>query len=380
MKWNHQPASSNSPALPLYLTHFTLALSGIPGSGTFTVSGPLVQPVLACVGEDVQLPCHLSPKMDAREMTVKWVRGSRVVHLYRRGQELEKVQAPAFQGRTKMLREDMAEGKVTVIIHQVLLSDTGRYTCYFQRGSFYNETSFDLHVAELKKEAFSVIGPAQPIQAQQGENVTLSCELSPRLDACNMTVKWFRNQTLVFRYPNGEEPGESQGTEFQGRLELLKQDMAEGKITLRFWQVQVSDSGPYTCRVQSPDNCDEADIELQVAENLHGFQKPLTVTIGILLVFLVSFLLIYFFRQRKLQRTKAEEFQSGQFQEQDREVAETSRDSPVSSEDLHLRQRLASKESISLLEIQEGEVICLLAPLRAVPRRKAEAGQHKNPT
>ncbi|XP_043852617.1 myelin-oligodendrocyte glycoprotein-like isoform X1 [Dromiciops gliroides] len=86
--------------------------------------------------------------MDARGMTVKWVRGPLVVHLYRMGQEVEEVQAPAFQGRTTLLREDMAEGKVTLRIHQVQLSDTGWYTCYFQAGPLYNETSFHLHVAE----------------------------------------------------------------------------------------------------------------------------------------------------------------------------------------------------------------------------------------
>ncbi|XP_078013006.1 myelin-oligodendrocyte glycoprotein-like isoform X1 [Phascolarctos cinereus] len=277
MKWNHQPASYNSLILPFYLTHLILVLSGIPSSGTFTVSGPLVQPIRAWVGEDVQLSCHLSPKFDARGMTVKWVRGPLVVHLYRMGQEMEEVQAPAFQGRTKMLRKDMAEGKVTVIIHQVQLSDTGQYTCYFQEGSFYNETSFHFQVAECQKGAFSVTGPAQLIQAKQEESVTLSCQLCPKMDAQDMTVNWFRNQTLVHSYPAGEKQQESQGTGLQGRMELLKHDMAGGKVTLRIQQVQVSDSGQYTCRVQSPDSCDEAHIELQVAENLPPSQKTLAI-------------------------------------------------------------------------------------------------------
>ncbi|XP_078013002.1 butyrophilin-like protein 2 isoform X1 [Phascolarctos cinereus] len=304
MKWNHQPASYNSPTLPSYLIHLILALSGIPSSGTFTVSGPLVQPIRAWVGEDVQLSCHLFPKMDARGMGVKWVRGPLVVHLYRTGKEVQEVQAPAFQGRTKMLREDMAEGKVTVIIHQVQLSDSGQYTCYFQEGSFYNETSFDLQVSELQKGAFSVTGLAQLIQAKQGEDVTLSCQLYPKMDAQDMTVNWFRNHTLVHRYPTGKKLEESQGSEFQGRMELLKHDMAEGKVTLRIQQVQVSDSGQYTCRVQSPDNYDEAHIELQVAENLPTSQK--TLAIFLVVVFLVviigSVFVIYFFCQTQLQR------------------------------------------------------------------------------
>ncbi|XP_036599006.1 myelin-oligodendrocyte glycoprotein-like [Trichosurus vulpecula] len=355
MKWNHQPASYNSPTLSLCLIQLILALSGVSSSGTFTVSGPVIQPILAFVGKDVHLPCHLSPKMDAQGMTVKWVRGPLVVHIYRMGQEIKEVQAPAFQGRTEMLREDMAEGKVTMIIHRVQLSDAGLYTCYFQRGTFYNETSFDLQVAECQKGIFSVICPAQLIQAKQGEDVRLSCEVSPKMDARDMAVNWFRNQTLVLRYPTGEKLEESQGAELQGRTELLKQDMAEGKVTLRIQQVLVSDSGPYTCCVLSHDNCDEAQLELQVADNLPTSQKTFTMIVSIVLVFIGFLFVIYFFWERKLQRTRAEVLQRHQFQEEDREAAGTNRDSPASPEDLHLSPGLPAKDSVSPLVIQEGE-------------------------
>ncbi|XP_074070594.1 myelin-oligodendrocyte glycoprotein-like [Macrotis lagotis] len=116
--------------------------------GTFTAFGSLVQPTLALVGDDVLLSCHLSPKMDARGMSVLWSRGSLIVFLYCRGKEVEDFQAPSFQGRTKIMRQNMVEGKVTLIIHQVQLSDFGRYTCYFHSGTFDNDTSFDLQVAE----------------------------------------------------------------------------------------------------------------------------------------------------------------------------------------------------------------------------------------
>ncbi|XP_043853117.1 myelin-oligodendrocyte glycoprotein-like [Dromiciops gliroides] len=237
-------------------------------------------------------------------MTVKWLRGPLVMHLYRRGQEVEEVQAPAFQGRTKMLREDMAEGKVTMSIQQVQLSDAGQYTCYFQEGTFYSEASFDLQVTEHQKELFSVIPLAPVIEAKQGEDVTLSCELSPKMDARDMTVTWFRNQTLVHRYPNEEKMEESQGAEFQGRMELLKDDMAEGKVTLRIQKIQVSDSGPYTCHFQSPDNYAEAHTELQVAENFSIYKKTLILIVAVCLVFTVSSLVIYFFWKRNLLRTR----------------------------------------------------------------------------
>ncbi|XP_074072887.1 butyrophilin-like protein 2 isoform X2 [Macrotis lagotis] len=243
-----------------------------PGE-TFTVSGPLIQPSLALEGEDVLLSCHLSPKRDARGMTVKLVRGPLVVVLYHRGQEREDVQAPLFQGRTEMQRQGLTEGKMTVKIHRVQLSDSGLYTCYFQESTFHNESSSDLLVRERQRGAFSVIGPVQPIQAKQREDATLSCELSPRMDAQSMSVTWFRNKTLIHKFPSGEKLEEFQGAELEGRTELLTPDLAEGKVTLRIQQVQISDSGPYTCHVRSPENYDEAHAELQVTENLATSQK-----------------------------------------------------------------------------------------------------------
>ncbi|XP_043853495.1 butyrophilin-like protein 3 [Dromiciops gliroides] len=356
IKWNDWPAAYNNPTLPLCLIYLILQLPYIPGSRTFTVCGPQAQPTLAWVGKDVPFSCHLSPKMDAQGMTVKWVRGPLVVHLYRMGQEVEEVQAPTFQGRTTLLRQDMAEGKVTLRIHQVQLSDAGQYTCYFQAGPLYSEANFDLLVAECQKGPFSVTGPAQLIQAKQGEDITLSCELSPKMNCQRMIVNWCRNQTLMHWCPNGEKLEESQSAEFQGRIELLKYNMAEGKVTLRTQQVQVSDSGLYTCHFQSSDYHTEAHIELHVTENHPTSQKTPTISIVAVssVVLMVSILVIYFFCKTKLQRPR-EEFQSGRFQEEGREVAGTSRDTSASSEDLQLPQGLPDRKSISPLMILEEE-------------------------
>ncbi|XP_043849670.1 butyrophilin-like protein 2 [Dromiciops gliroides] len=308
---------SRRPTLLLIILCLFLYVPHLLSSETFTVSGPLVQSTLAWVGEDVLFSCHLHPKMDARDMIVKWVRGPLVVHLYRMGQEVEEVQAPAFQGRTKMLRQDMAEGKVTLRIHQVQLSDAGQYTCYFQAGTLYNEASFELQVAELPTGPFTVMGPSQPIQAKQGEDVMLPCHLSPKMDARKMIVKWFRGQTLVHRYCNEDKVEETQDPEFQERTELLKHDMAEGKVILRIQQVKVSDTGLYVCLFLSPDYNNDTEFELQVTEMEFGdlFSENLSISRKtdcerIVVVFPIvfsGFLVIYFFYQSKLWRTRGEE-------------------------------------------------------------------------
>ncbi|XP_074873160.1 butyrophilin subfamily 1 member A1-like isoform X1 [Carettochelys insculpta] len=167
------PGSAVSSALRGYLA-LCLALQ-VPrlDSAQFTVIGP-DHPVVALVGVEAVLPCHLSPNMSAETMEVRWFRSrySSVVHLYGDGQDQYGEQMLEYRGRTELFKDDITSGRVSLRIRNIRLSDDGRYTCFFRSSDFYEEALLELQVAGL--------GPAPVISVEghQEGGIRLVCRSS----------------------------------------------------------------------------------------------------------------------------------------------------------------------------------------------------------
>uniref|UniRef100_K7F3B8 Ig-like domain-containing protein n=1 Tax=Pelodiscus sinensis TaxID=13735 RepID=K7F3B8_PELSI len=114
---------------------------------------------------------------------------------------------------------------------------------------------------------FTVQGPDQPVPASLGGVADLSCHLSPSMSAENMEVRWLRSQdsSVVHLYRDGQDQYAEQMPEYQGRTELLKDEITVGRVSLRIRDIQPPDHGQYTCLVQSSVSYAEALLELQVA-------------------------------------------------------------------------------------------------------------------
>uniref|UniRef100_A0A8C4YAA2 Ig-like domain-containing protein n=1 Tax=Gopherus evgoodei TaxID=1825980 RepID=A0A8C4YAA2_9SAUR len=113
----------------------------------FTVIGP-DQPVTAIVGEDTVLPCHLSPRISAENMEVRWFRSefTSFVHLYQHGKDEYEQQMPDYHERTELLKASIMDGNVALRISNVRPSDEGEYRCFVQDGVFYEEAVLELTV------------------------------------------------------------------------------------------------------------------------------------------------------------------------------------------------------------------------------------------
>uniref|UniRef100_A0A9L0JCV5 Butyrophilin subfamily 2 member A2 n=1 Tax=Equus asinus TaxID=9793 RepID=A0A9L0JCV5_EQUAS len=144
-----EPAAALHFSLPNALLFFHLLSLFALVSDQFTVVGP-ADPILAMVGGNSMLHCHLSPEKSAEDMEVRWFRSqfSPAVLVYKGGRERTEEQMKEYRGRTTFVKEEISKGSVALIIHNVTAHENGIYHCYFQEGKSYNEATMRLMVAE----------------------------------------------------------------------------------------------------------------------------------------------------------------------------------------------------------------------------------------
>uniref|UniRef100_A0A493T2S6 Ig-like domain-containing protein n=1 Tax=Anas platyrhynchos platyrhynchos TaxID=8840 RepID=A0A493T2S6_ANAPP len=112
------------------------------------VEGP-GHPVTATVGQDVVLPCHLSPQRVARSLDVRWMRDhiSETVHHYRNGEDLYGEQMQAYVRRTELVRVGLSAGSLDLRITGLRPSDDGQYFCTPQTRALPPATGADPHLS-----------------------------------------------------------------------------------------------------------------------------------------------------------------------------------------------------------------------------------------
>ncbi len=107
------------------------------------------QPLVATVGDDITLPCHLEPADDATDQAVEWRRfdlNPRFVHVYRDGVELKTMKHPSYVERTSLSTNKLKHGDISLKLHKVKLSDEGTYGCFVP--TLNEESSVKLVVGE----------------------------------------------------------------------------------------------------------------------------------------------------------------------------------------------------------------------------------------
>ncbi|KAI4552554.1 hypothetical protein MJT46_017205 [Ovis ammon polii x Ovis aries] len=155
----------------------------------FNVLGP-AYPVLAVVGENVMLRCHLSPEKNAEDMEVRWFRAqfSPAVFVYKGRRERTDEQMEQYRGRTTFVSEAISEGSVGLIIHNVTAHENGFYCCYFQEGRSYDEAIVHLIVISLGSK------PVIEMKGLEDGGIRLEC----------VSAGWYPKPQAVWRDPHGK--------------------------------------------------------------------------------------------------------------------------------------------------------------------------------
>uniref|UniRef100_A0A8C1QH61 Ig-like domain-containing protein n=1 Tax=Cyprinus carpio TaxID=7962 RepID=A0A8C1QH61_CYPCA len=152
-----------------------LIMCGITDSRSeqYDVVGP-VDPVFAVAGEDVILPCSVKPNISVVDMRVEWFRSelkdSQLVHLYEDHDDRNTEQIQSYRERTKLNHQELQRGNASLKLSSVQISDEGRYKCFIQSESWYNDATVDVSVEAVGSPPVITVG------FDHSESLHLQCE------------------------------------------------------------------------------------------------------------------------------------------------------------------------------------------------------------
>uniref|UniRef100_A0A8C8VQ60 Ig-like domain-containing protein n=1 Tax=Pelusios castaneus TaxID=367368 RepID=A0A8C8VQ60_9SAUR len=184
-------------------------------------------PVVAILGQDIVLPCHLSPTMSAANMEVRWFRSefSSFAHLYRDGMDQYKGQMPEYQRRTEFLKAGLTDGNVPLRILSVKHSDEGQYRCFVQADIFYGETILELKTAGLGS------APLISVEGHQDGGIRLVCR----------SAGWYPEPELLWKDPNGqhlpslsETKSREENSEFAAETAIIVREQSNQNLSCYF--------------------------------------------------------------------------------------------------------------------------------------------------
>ncbi|CAK6975808.1 uncharacterized protein LOC121882877 isoform X1 [Scomber scombrus] len=98
---------------------------------------------------------------------------------------------------------------------------------------------------------YRAICPTQPVEAEEGDEVTLPCHLDPPIDLTDYTSDWERVdlKEIVYSYRHKRHHYDAQKKRYRNRTTFNLDGLTRGNVTLQISSVQLDESGPYRCFV-----------------------------------------------------------------------------------------------------------------------------------
>ncbi|XP_039373535.1 butyrophilin subfamily 1 member A1-like [Mauremys reevesii] len=278
-KTEADPYELLSSALPGHVALFLALQVHRLASEQFTVRGP-GHPITASLGGEAVLPCHLSPRMSAENMELRWFRFkfSAVVHRYKDGQDQYGQQMPGYQGRTELLKDNITSGSVSLRIRNVQLSDHGQYTCFFQSNVSYEEALLELQVAVSGSD------PHISVDGHQDGGIWVVCR----------SAGWHPEPEAQWRDHHGQ------------LLSSASEKISKEANGLFHWQISIviteHSNQDLSCSVRNPLLNQEKISTVSIAELFFPRVNPWMVALGVilsLLAVLIGLASYCFWRQQR---------------------------------------------------------------------------------
>ncbi|XP_032635419.1 butyrophilin subfamily 1 member A1-like isoform X3 [Chelonoidis abingdonii] len=260
--------------LPCYIIFFIALHVHKLDSVNFKVKGP-DHPITAIAGKEIVLSCHLLPRMSAENMEVRWYRTQflEVIHLYQDGVDHYEKQMPAYQGRTELLRDGIADGNIALRIYRITPADEGHYSCFIQSSAFYGEAMLELKVAGFGSD------PRISIEGYQDRGIRVVCE----------SAGWYPEPKAQWRDQNGQLLASSSET---------KSKDANGLFQMQISIVTTENSNrDLSCFVRNPSFNQERESTIYITDVFFPRVSPWMVAVCVILA-LLGFLIfpaIYYF-------------------------------------------------------------------------------------
>ncbi|XP_044839851.1 butyrophilin subfamily 1 member A1-like [Mauremys mutica] len=273
------PGSTVSSALPSYVALCLALQVHRLVSAQFTVAGP-DHPVTASLGGEAILPCHLSPRMSAENMEVRWFRSqfSPAVHLYRGGQDQYGEQMLEYRGRTELLKDNITNGRVSLRIRDIRPSDDGPYVCFFQSSVSYENAVLQLQVEGLGS------APVISVEGHQDGGIRVVCR----------SAGWYPEPKAQWR--------DLQGQVLPSASEKISPE-ANGLFQAEIATVLTEESNQkVSCCVRNPRLNQERESAISIAELFFPRVNPWMVALGVilsLLAVLIGLASYCFWRQHR---------------------------------------------------------------------------------
>uniref|UniRef100_A0A3Q1IHZ2 Ig-like domain-containing protein n=1 Tax=Anabas testudineus TaxID=64144 RepID=A0A3Q1IHZ2_ANATE len=231
------------------------------------------QPIVATVGDDIILPCHLEPVMDVAAMTLEWTtsdQGPRFVFVWRAGQDLVNTKHPSYKGRTSLFSDELKHGNISLKLSEVKPADEGKYQCFIPKR---NEASFvELVVGAAASPVISLTG----IDGDK-DRVALQCE----------SKGWYPEPELLWLDAEGKNLSAGPTETVRGPDDLYT---VSSRVT-----VEKRHSNYITCRVQQRNINQIRETQIHTSNgfvNILSSVFAATVSLAVCILFII--LLVFF--------------------------------------------------------------------------------------